>query len=203
MVVIGSGGHSRVILDLAKAIDIGITNIYDDDSLKSNLKFLGHEIIVPVPMIIAGKAFIAIGNNSIRKSFSESLLNVSWVTLIHPSATIASDVIIGEGTVVMAGSIIQPGTRIGKHCIINTGACIDHNCVIGDFVHVAPNSSLAGGVSIGEGTFVGIGACLIPNVSIGEWTIIGAGSVVIDNQPSMYLIFGTPAKPVKLINREH
>jgi acetyltransferase-like isoleucine patch superfamily enzyme len=102
----------------------------------------------------------------------------------------------------MAGAIIQTGTKIGKHSIINTGACIDHDCIIGDFVHIAPNCSLAGGVSVGEGTFFGIGSSIIPNKTIGSWTNVGAGSVIIADQPSNCTTLGIPAKPIKFNNEQ-
>jgi acetyltransferase EpsM len=102
----------------------------------------------------------------------------------------------------MAGAIIQTGTKIGKHSIINTGACIDHDCIIGDFVHIAPNCSLAGGVSVGEGTFFGIGSSIIPNKTIGRWTNVGAGSVIITDQPDNCTTLGIPAKPIKFNNEQ-
>ena len=97
----------------------------------------------------------------------------------------------------MAGVIIQPGTKIGKHCIINTGACIDHDVVIQDFVHIAPRCSIAGGVEIGEGTFLGIGTIVINNITIGSWSIIGAGSVVVKDLISNITAVGNPAHIIK------
>ena len=128
---------------------------------------------------------------SIELSFS------NFIILKHPSAIIGNDVQIGIGTVIMAGVIIQPGTKIGKHCIINTGAYIDHDVVIQDFVHIAPRCSIAGGVEIGEGTFLGIGTIVINNIKIGSWSIIGAGSVVVKELISNITAVGNPAHIIK------
>jgi len=198
--ILGSGGHAKVVIESAKKSGFKINFVYDDNLTKKNSFLAGFEIKVPISSNIIGDSIIAIGDNRVRKSLSLELVNVNWVVIIHPSAIISEDVIIGEGTVIMAGVIIQPGTRIGKHCIINTGACIDHDCIIGDFVHIAPNSSLAGSVSIGEGTFIGIGSSIIPNKTIGSWAKVGAGSVIVNDQPDNCTTLGVPAKPIKFNN---
>ena len=100
----------------------------------------------------------------------------------------------------MAGVIIQPGVKIGRHCIVNTGSCIDHDCIIDDFAHIAPKCGLAGGVSIGEGSFIGIGSSIVPNRAIGKWSIVGAGSVVIKDIPGYSTSYGIPAKPIMFHN---
>lgn len=198
--LIGVGGHSRVILELAELNGLIVDGLFDDDVQKFNLNFGKKKVKGPIDVDLAGPLVIAIGNNKIRKQISGMILKADWQTLIHPTAIISRDVVIGEGSVIMAGVIIQPGTRIGKHCIINTGACIDHDCFIEDFVHIAPNCSLAGGISVREGTFIGIGSSIIPNITIGSWTNVGAGSVVVSNQPDNCTTVGVPAKPIKFNN---
>ncbi len=198
--IFGIGGHSRVIVESALLNGFEIDFLYDDDFQKLESNFAPNKIGGTIDQNFAGPLFIAIGNNKIRKQISDRFPKANWQCIIHPSAIISKDVVIGEGSVIMAGVIIQPGTRIGKHCIINTGACVDHDCIIADFVHIGPNSSLAGGVSLGEGTFIGIGSSIIPNKTIGSWTNVGAGSVVINDQPDNCTTLGTPAKPIKFNN---
>ena len=155
--IIGFGGHSKVILDLAKFNNYNVFNFHDEnkklDKTSKEYNILNTIIIEN----ITNDTIIAIGNNHVRQKLSIELSFSNFIILKHPSAIIGNDVQIGIGTVIMAGVIIQPGTKIGKHCIINTGACIDHDVVIQDFVHIAPRCSIAGGVEIGEGTFLGIG----------------------------------------------
>jgi acetyltransferase EpsM len=200
--IFGVGGHAKVIIESAVLNGLIIDCLYDDDLKKGNLNFGENKINGDIDLNFTGTLVIAIGNNKIRKQISDRFSKADWQTIIHPSAIISKDVIIGEGSVIMAGAIIQPGSRIGKHCIINTGACIDHDCKIADFVHIGPNSSLAGGVSVGEGTFIGIGSSIIPNKTIGRWTNVGAGSVIITNQPDNCTTLGIPAKPIKFNNEQ-
>lgn len=198
LTILGSGGHAKVIIDCAISCGYAIDSLHDDDFNKLNSIIGGYRITGPINTSFKGNLIIAIGDNLTRKNISIKFVKANSTTIIHPSAIISKDVFIGDGSVIMAGVIIQAGTRIGKHCIINTGACIDHDCIIGDFVHIAPNCSLAGGVSVGEGTFIGIGSSIIQNKTIGKWTNVGAGSVIITDQPDNCTTLGVPAKPIKI-----
>lgn len=195
--ILATGGHAKVIFSLVKSLGYQSVDFFDDNITNANFPIKN-----TINSEINGNSIIAIGNNFIRRKISKKITLANWSTLIHPSAIIAEDVKIGEGSVVMAGSIIQTGSIIGKHCIINTGACVDHDCLIGDFVHIAPNCGLAGGVSVGEGAFIGIGSSLIPNIVIGKWSTIGAGSIVINDQPDFCTSVGVPAKPIKFKNEQ-
>lgn len=191
--IIGAGGHSKVVSDVAKTNSYIKLNYFDHDARKwdDNLN------IYSLDALKVGNAFVAIGSNSSRKAIVNNKSNLQWKSLIHPTAIIGINVSIGEGTVVMAGAIIQHSTIIGKHCIINTGACIDHDCNIEDYVHIGPNASIAGCVTIKEGTFIGIGSTLINKIIVQEWCIIGAGSVLINDLESNITVVGNPAKFIK------
>lgn len=200
MNILGVGGHAKVVIDAAIQSGNKITAVFDDDISTHGSDFCGYKVKGSIENTVQGKAIIAIGNNTVRKSICEKLTNVRWQTIIHPTAIISEDAEIGGGSVVMAGAIIQPGTKIGRHCIINTGACIDHDCKIGDFSHIAPNCGIAGGVTIGEGAFIGIGSSIAQYLKIGEWTTVGAGSAVIKDLPANCTAVGVPAQPIKFHN---
>ena len=198
--ILGVGGHSRVIIDIAQNLGLNISGLYDDNPNTYSENYNGIKVLGPINSIVSGTAVIAIGNNQIRKNIVDQSSPFNWKTLIHPSSYVSSNVEIGEGTVIMAGAIVQPGAKIGRHCIINTGACVDHDCIIEDFVHIGPNSALAGGVTVGEGTFVGIGSSVVPYVTIGKWSTIGAGSAVITDIPDNCMAAGVPALIKKILN---
>ena len=195
VVVIGAGGHGKVVVSTLIAAGVDVPCVLDDDRQKWGLEILG----VPVrgPVADATKngdaGILGIGQNPERRRIAE-MLKLEWTTVVHPTAFIHPSVHLGEGSVVFAGAIIQPGTVIGRHAIVNTGALIDHDCEIGDFAHVAPGVQLAGEVALGDGVFFGIGACAIPGIKVGGWTTVGAGAVVIDDLPSGVTAVGVPAR---------
>lgn len=121
--------------------------------------------------------------------------------VLHPKAILASDAVIGDGAVVLAGVIVDPGCRIGNYSIINNGAVISHECQIGEGTHICPGVNIAGRVTIGQGCWIGIGATIIDKLKIGNHTFIGAGSVVTEDIPSGYMAYGNPAKVIRQIDK--
>ncbi len=201
VVVIGAGGHAKVVVATLLASGFTIKGIVDDSPQKWQTKLLDIPVIGPLELLSEENsplAIIAIGDNEDRRAIAERFRNVCrWISVTHPRAFVHPSVVIGEGTVVFAGSVIQPDTVIGNHVIINTGATVDHDCTIGNFVHLAPGVHLAGGVIVGEGSFLGIGSAVIPRKRIGEWTRVGAGAVVIRDTPPHVTVAGVPAKPLQ------
>lgn len=198
IIVIGGGGHSKVVVSTVAELGINIKDVYDDDPNKLGVH-VGNAAIIGTTSGIDGskKAVIGIGDNRTRAEMDRRLKNCQWVTAIHPRAYVHPSVSVGEGTVVFAGAVIQPGTVIGRHCIVNTNAAIDHDCVIGDYSHIGPGVSLAGNVTVGEGAFLGIGAVAIMGIEIGQWSVIGAGAVVVRNIPDNVTAVGVPARIAK------
>ncbi len=199
--IIGQGGHSKVIQDLISLNSQFHIVAYLDDKFEElmlmDATFIGPilsaEAIIEVFEDV--KFIIAIGNNQTRKSIADKLKlpNGRYMTLVHPTATVSSSAKIGQGTVIMAHSVINADTHIGDHTIINTSSVVEHDNELGSFVHVSPNATLTGAVKIKEGVHVGAGATVIPNVEIGEWAVIGAGATVIHPIPSHCTAVGVPA----------
>ncbi len=198
LIIIGAGGHGKVIADIALKNDYTDIAFCDDNvgGVCCNYPVLGK--ICDLEKWNDGDTdfIIAIGNNAIRKNVSEKY-NVPWTTLIHPSAQIGTGVKIGTGTVVMAGAIINADASIGEHCIINSGAVIEHDNKLEDYVHVSPNAVLGGAVLIGPETHIGIGAVVKNNIEIASKCTIGAGSVVIKGIPDGGVYVGIPATPIR------
>ena len=196
MFLYGAGGHARVVIDIIlSSTDFKIDGVYDDFTSKKTI----HNIPIVNSFSEENKneVVISVGNNKTRKIIAQTLL-ANYVTAIHCKAVISKlNVVIGEGSVIMANAIINPNSTIGNHCIINTAAVIEHDCKIEDFVHISPNAALAGNVTVGEGTQVGLGANVIPGVRIGRWCVIGAGSTVIEDVPDYSVVVGSPAKFIK------
>lgn len=195
LIIIGAGGHGKVIAD--NALKNGYTNIcfVDDNATGVCMGFPIVGTCADLPSLNDGKTdfIIGIGNNAIRKKFAE-MYNINWITLVHPSAQIAVRVSIGKGTVIMAGAIVNACTAIGAHCIINTGAIVEHDSTVEDCVHISPGAAMGGTVRIGEGTHIGIGAVVRNNILICSGSTIGAGAVVEKHIDRAGTYIGVPAK---------
>jgi sugar O-acyltransferase (sialic acid O-acetyltransferase NeuD family) len=195
VIVIGAGGHGKVVVSTLRAAGIDVIGVFDDDEEKWGGEILGVPVLGPVADAEGGDHLVVlgVGSNEARKHLAERL-GMRWATAVHPQAWIHPSVRLGEGSVVFAGAVIQPDTVLGKHVIVNTGALIDHDCEIGDFVHVAPGTRMAGEVTLENGAFMGIGSSAIPGVRVGAWTTVGAGAAVVDDLPGGVTAVGVPAR---------
>lgn len=192
--IIGASGHGKVVADIA--VKNGYTEIVFLDDNENVLKCGRYPVVGKSSdaMDFDADIIIGIGNTGIRKQIQESVDENKLVTLIHPDAVVAEDVVIGKGTVVMAGAVINPGTHIGKGCIINTCSSVDHDCTVGDYVHIAVDSHLCGTVTVGDGTWIGAGTTVSNNVSICSDCMIGAGAVIVNDIQKSGTYVGVPAR---------
>jgi sugar O-acyltransferase (sialic acid O-acetyltransferase NeuD family) len=200
VIVIGAGGHGKVIADIVRCCGNTVLGFLDDSS-QPPISVCGIPVLGKIESYVNypdASFVIAIGNGTVRQRVAERLAGVKWHTAIHPGAVVSSmDTVIGEGTVVMAGAVINPGAVIGKHCIINTGAGVDHDNSIGDYTHISVGATLAGTVTVGHTVWVGAGAVVSNNISICDDCMIGAGAVVVRNIEKTGTYVGVPARKIK------
>lgn len=203
IVLIGGGGHAKVVADIIHAMaekdhNLEVWGFLDDNQERCNVlnyrRMGGIDKIASLSRDQELSFLLCIGDNRVRAKLTSSYRNLKLFTAIHPSAQISKSAIIGEGTVVMAQAVVNADTNIGKHVIVNTGAIIEHDCNIADFAHISPNATLCGNVAIGECTHVGAGAVIIQNKSVGANSVVGAGAIVVKDVPDDVVVMGVPAR---------
>jgi sugar O-acyltransferase (sialic acid O-acetyltransferase NeuD family) len=207
IVVVGGGGHAKVVIGIFKRISeckiIGYTDISDKGTILG-VSYLGSDQILRKIINERSNISAALGIgyltiSSKRKILAKYLQSLGYnlPMLLSPSAMINDQVNIERGSVVFDGAVINPGSRIGEFVIINTNSTIEHDVKIGNYVHIGPGAIICGGAVISDNSVVGAGATVIQNISIGESCIIGAGSTVITDilEPGIYV--GSPARKIK------
>jgi len=192
VVVIGAGGHAKVVISTLTARGFSIAGVLDDDDTKWGMDAQGTRVS-RIERERGGSGIIGIGDNAQRRDMARAL-SFEWRTVVHPSAFVHPSAKLGRGTVVFAGAVVQPDAVIGDHVIVNTGATVDHDCIIDDYAHLAPGVHLAGSVHVGEGAFLGIGSVAIAGVRIGRWSTLGAGAVAIRDLADGVVAVGVPAR---------
>jgi sugar O-acyltransferase (sialic acid O-acetyltransferase NeuD family) len=206
VMVLGAGGHGQVVADiLLRAHGSGANckpvGFLDDDAALVGTVIMSLPVLGTISQLhkfCHDAVIVAIGDSHTRADIFHKVKTQGEkvVSAVHPSATLALDVCLGEGVMICAGVVVNTGAVICDDVILNTGCTVDHHNYIGSHAHVAPGVHLGGNVHIGAGAFIGIGTAVIPGCSIGEWAMIGAGSVVTKDIPPYATAVGMPARVI-------
>ncbi len=202
--ILCAGGHAKVIIDAIECAGTHQISGLLDDHVPIGTQVSGYTVLGPLDLLKnhpRASGILACGDNHLRHLLVQRVLNLApdfcFLTIVHPSASVARRAILGEGTVVMAGAKIQTEAHVGPHSIINTGAIVEHDCRVGSFCHVAPGAILGGNVTLGAQVWLGLGARVIQGISIGDHTLIGAGATVLTSVRSSVVAAGTPAQVIR------
>lgn len=208
-VVIGGGGHARVVIDALRASRLGEPRAVVDAApdrrgqIVDGVEIVGGDAELPALLAKGITHFVmgicGAGNNGPRRRLFEAAQAQGFrpLTLVHPSAVVSKAAVLGEGVQVLARAVVNPGATIGVNVVINTGAIIEHDCVLANHAHVASGAVLAGGVRVEEGAHVGAGSVTRQGCVIGAGAIVGAGASVVEDVPANVVVVGVPAAILK------
>ncbi len=205
LVMIGEGGHARVVLAALKhcGTEIQALCVLDLAGVRHGL---GVRLMRDADLLAGPAAEYVLVNGvggvdvpRLRRDVYERFQAAGFVfrQVIDPSAIVASGVQIGRGAQVLTAAVVQPGAQIGENAIINTRSVIEHDCVIEDHVHVATGAILAGGVRVGCMSMIGAGAVVKQGIAIGTGALVAAGAVVIRDVADGERVAGVPARSMR------
>jgi sugar O-acyltransferase (sialic acid O-acetyltransferase NeuD family) len=204
VIIVGAGGHGRVIADALSASGVVVVGFVDSDEAKHGTVVAGLPVLGDESALAAfadGSVELANGIGSVadltlRKTVYERLVagGYRFITVRHPRAIVSAGAFVERGAQLLAGAIVQTDARVGENTIVNTGAIVEHDCVIGRHCHLAPRCVLSGGVSVGDESHIGVGATAVQGVVIGARAFLAAGAVVVGNVPAGCRVQGMPAK---------
>lgn len=197
IILFGGGGHGYATAALIKSnANYTLRKVYDDNPKEST--------IIDIPLLayknedFSNKLLgLSIGSNTIRKQKALQFKNAIYPTIAHSSSVIYPSSKIGKGNFILPLTVVDADCKIGDFCIINNHATVSHQVMLENYVHIAIQAAIAGGVTIGEGTLIGAGSVVLPEIKIGKWAIIGAGAVVTKDVPDFAVVYGNPAKIIK------
>ncbi len=202
--IVGAGGHGRVALE---CLELATGTLNDVAFFDDRWEKLGSIEDVPVFGPIASlarderfeKVFVAIGSNVVRERVLRELAiaGKQILTIVHPHTMISPRAHLQQGTIAIAGTVVNRDAQVGRGVILNTLCSVGHDCILEDFAQVAPGVNLGGAAVIGVGVFLGIGTKVVPEAKIGAWSIVGAGSVVTSDLPSGSFCHGSPARVIR------
>ena len=205
-IVIGGGGHARVLIAGLRRLNRTILGVTVADPPAAG-KEVGGIAVLGTDDVLAQydpktirliNGIGSVGDMTPRRVVFERLTNrgFRFASVVHPQAFCEDNVELGDGVQIMAGAVIQIGCRISANTIVNTRASIDHDCRIGAHCHIAPGVTLSGGVSIGDSSHIGVGAAIVQGIEIGAGALIAAGSAVTTAVAPGVRVGGVPAREI-------
>ena len=206
LLVLGAGGHAKVVAETALASGVASSLAFLDDRcvvLDSLPPVLGWPLIGPLGLSLQASiaahfdaAVVAIGHAATRLHWIQQLQAFGYYlpSLMHPTAWVSPSAQLDVGTVVFAQAAVQSQAVIGSGAILNTGCSVDHDAQLGDGVHICPGACLAGEVQVDDRSWIGIGASVIQQIRIGADVTVGAGAVVVRDLPDGVTAVGVPAR---------
>ncbi len=205
IILLGGGGHAKVLIDVIEDQDqykiVGIL----DPLLKvgievSRIRVLGKDNMISElydgGVQYASICIAGVKDNRKREKLFEMLKNAdfSLPSLIHTNTVVSGKARVSDAVQIMPGALINSNAVIGKNTIIDTGAIIEHDCRIGSHAHICPGVIVCGEVCVGDRVFIGAGTTIIQGIKIGDDSIVGAGSVVVKDVLNGTTVMGVPAK---------
>lgn len=206
LIIIGAGGMGRTIYDMARensafGTEFVIKGFIDDN----NHALDGFDNYPPIVgaisdyVVLSEDVFVcSIGGES-RRTCMESILKRGgeFITLIHPTSRIGTNVHIGKGCYVGAFTTIAADAFIDDYNFIQSQTIIGHDVKVGKWNRIDSNVFVVGGVVIGNNCMIHTRATLNHNISVGDSAHVGACSFVINNVESGTTVFGSPARRIK------
>lgn len=167
LLILGAGGHGKSVAYTAELMKIWDNIVFADDRYPSMTTISEYPIISSIQEIEyikndATQAIVAIGNNAVRKKLQDRLkkLSIPLATVIHPSVILNDTVMIGEGSVILAGCVLGIDVKIGDGVILNIGTMVDHDVIIGNYAHLSVGVNITGGKNIEENIFLDAGTSI-------------------------------------------
>lgn len=207
LLLIGAGGLAREVLAATRALpaDWAVIGMLDDDPARhgavlDGVPVLGGSDLVHDYPDVSVLACVASPHRPEGRAALVRQLDLPaqrWATVVHPAASVAGGVALGEGTVLLAGTVITAPQLIGAHVVAMPQVLLTHDDAVGDFVTMAGRVALAGGVTVHTAAYLGAGALIREGLQVGEAAVVGMGSVVLDDVPAHQIWTGVPARQLR------
>jgi len=191
IVLVGAGGHARSVENVMRTKPVRLVAAGEDESYIAD--YQGENVVITVGCVGEGAP-----ETSIRRKVIDRYTKggVTFGSIVADNASIAGDVVLGEGSVVLQRAVVNAGAKIGRHAVINTGVIIEHDVVLGENVNIAPGAIVLGGASIGDNSFIGAGAIVRQGAQVAANVIVGMGAMVTKDIVESGTYVGSPARRI-------
>jgi len=192
LLIVGAGGHGRVVAEAAQLSGVRIAGFIDNETNRlpselDSIQVLGDDSLLPTLDSSTYSFTVGVGMpriSDLRATIFLKMLNLGFTPLsvFHPSAVISPSAEVKAGAQIMAHAVVQAGAVIGQAVIVNTGAVIEHDCNIDEFCHIAPCAVVLGGASVGASSLIGANATVLPSSRVPPNYLVRAAELFGDSR---------------------
>lgn len=104
-----------------------------------------------------------------------------WTSVIHPTAVLAPDVTLGNGSIVFPQVTVSVGSELGQHNLLYIHATICNDCRFGECVSVMTGVTVSEHVTIGRESYIAAGSNIYPHVTLGQNVRVAVGTTVSED----------------------
>lgn len=197
IVIIGAGDLGKELVWLIEDINkvkptYVILGFLDDDIGKINKEFFGYKVLGTTASLeelnlkFPLSAVIAIRDGVARKVIVDAHPDFAhWETILHPTAVIAPESVLGEGTIMFPHVTVSVDTRIGRFGILYINATVCNDCVVGDFTSIMTGAVVSEHVTLESGTILNTGAYISPHTKYPEFADNKSGTGDTEKQEDL------------------
>lgn len=212
LVVLGAGGQASETIDVILAVNqaepaFELLGMADDA-----LAVSGHRMRTRgVPLLgtveealgLDAQFTVAIGYPEPRRAVAERVeaAGRELATIVHPRASLGTDVAVGPGTTIFGGVWCSPLVTIGRNVYVSYSVLVGHDTQIGDNSSLFPGAVVSGEVEVGPSVLIGANSVVLQGLRLGRSSVVAAGSTVVRDVEGGSTVMGVPARPVTVPRR--
>lgn len=202
LLILGAGGHSRAVADLASEVGWTVAGFTDRaDAPRAGVLGTDAEVGALARAGMIDAAVVGVGNSALPRRVELFRLlhdcGLAAPAIVHPRAVLARSCRVGAASVVFGGCVLGAGVEVGVNGVCYSGVIVEHDCRVGDHCYLSPGVVLSGQVTVERNAFLGAGAVVVPGVRIGAGAVVAAGAVVVTDVAAGVTVLGVPAREVQ------
>lgn len=175
LLLYGSRDFARTVAELVRHCGHETAGMIDDYNAGPGIVGTLAEVAKRYPPTEYGIA-LAIGYNDLPARWAtwQHVKDLGYPTpaLIHPRAYVADTARVYEGTIIMAGALVDVRAEVGPAAVVWPGACVSHDARIGANSFISPNATVCGFAQVGAHSFIGAGAVIVDRGVVPEGSFI-------------------------------
>ena len=203
LIIIGAGGMGRTVYsNVLESVGYGETFVvkgFIDDDLHALDGFPHYPPVVGTISDYQPEAddvFVCSIGGASRRPCMESIIHRGgeFINVIHRTARLLTNVVIGKGNFIGADTVIGNDVVIGNYNMIQSYTIIGHDVRMGDFNRIDTRVTCVGGVVIENEVNIHTSAVISHHVTVENKAHVAALSFVIRDVKAGTTVIGNPAK---------